>query len=69
MLRMRLRDGISAEDFYSRFDIDFEEKYRDKLNKYISIGVMVKDRDRYFLTDRGMYVSNTVISDIAEFDV
>ena len=68
MLRMRLRDGISAEDFYSRFGIDFEEKYRDKLNKYISIGVMVKDRDRYFLTDRGMYVSNTVISDIAEFD-
>lgn len=69
MLRLRLRDGITRGDFYDRFGIDFAEKYREKLSKYISLGIMENDRDRYYLGDRGMYVSNTVISDIAEFDV
>ncbi|MBR5452872.1 MAG: radical SAM family heme chaperone HemW [Clostridia bacterium] len=69
MLRLRLRDGIGTGEFFRRFGVDFAQKYRDKLKKYISLEVMEKDGDRYYLNDRGMYVSNTVISDISEFDV
>ena len=67
MLRLRLREGISSEEFGRRFGRDFEEMYGRKLEKYVPGGYVAVRRGHYALTPRGMLVSNYILSDILEF--
>ena len=68
MLRLRLRDGISAAEFEARFGINFDAVYGRKLQIYIDNGFMSYNGDRYSFTDKGMYVSNYILSTILDFD-
>lgn len=68
MLRLRTVYGVDAEEFKRRFDRDFDIMYGDKLYKYIEGGFAKKSGNRYFLTPRGMYVSNYILSDLLDFD-
>ena len=59
--RLRYR-GITLKDMCEGI-ID-----TDKLYKYIEGGFAKKSGNRYFLTPRGMYVSNYILSDVLDFD-
>lgn len=67
MLRMRLNEGISVREFYRRFGKDFEAMYGNKLLRYISGGYVGRVQDRYFLTPKGMFISNYILSDLLDF--
>ncbi len=67
MLRLRLAEGLPLSEFRRRFGYDFEEMYGNKLRPYIDGGFMIRTRDGYALTPRGMFVSNYIISDILSF--
>ena len=67
MLRFRLNEGISTREFFRRFGKDFEMMYGSKLAKYINAGYVAKEQDRYFMTPRGMFISNYILSDLLEF--
>ena len=64
MLRLRLREGISDEDFYGEFGVGFSEKYASVLNKFLNSEYMESSDGRYFLTDKGMYVSNSILVEL-----
>ncbi len=64
MLRLRLRDGISPDEFHKRFRRDFEAMFGDKLQRYLDSGHMVKQGGAYSLTDEGFYISNYIIADL-----
>ena len=64
MLGLRLREGISLAEYKERFGYDFLHGRRDILNKYISSGYMSLNGDRLSLTDKGLYVSNTILTDL-----
>ena len=67
MLRMRLSEGISLYDFESRFGIPLEETC-GSLDKYVQAGYIKKDAGRVFFAESGVFVSNTILSDILDFD-
>ncbi|MBQ8508673.1 MAG: radical SAM family heme chaperone HemW [Clostridia bacterium] len=68
MLRLRLTDGISSEQFRQRFGLNFDALYGRKLKLYIDNGFMTFDGDSYAFTPKGMYVSNYILSNILDFD-
>ena len=62
-LGMRLTDGISATDFRSNFGAQIENVFGDALSKNMELRLIEHAGDRYRLTDRGIDVSNIVLSD------
>ena len=68
MLRLRLADGISSEQFLQRFGLNFDALYGRRLKVYIDNDFMQYDGDRYAFTPKGMYVSNYILSNILDFD-
>ena len=67
MLRMRLCDGVSAADFRARFGKDLETYFGEGLSRYLDGGFVQRRGDGYAFTPKGMYVSNTILSDVLEF--
>ncbi|MBR4071753.1 MAG: radical SAM family heme chaperone HemW [Clostridia bacterium] len=67
MLRLRLSEGLVLSDFQRKFGYDFEEMYGSKLRPYIEGGYMIRTRDSFALTPRGMFVSNYILSDILSY--
>ena len=68
MLRLRLADGISSEQFLQRFGLNFDALYGRRLKVYIDNDFVQYDGDRYAFTPKGMYVSNYILSNILDFD-
>ena len=67
MLRLRMTAGVELADFKSRFGTELEE-FCGSFDKYISAGFMKMTDGRIAFTDRGIFVSNTILSDILDFD-
>ena len=62
-LGLRMTDGISEADFKDKFGIDILEVYGNSIEEHISDGTICRDNGRIFLSERGMDVSNYVMSD------
>ncbi len=66
MLRMRLFEGIDEADFAARFGTSFEAAYGD-LARLICGGFLRREGGRIAFTERGMYVSNAILSEWLDF--
>jgi oxygen-independent coproporphyrinogen-3 oxidase len=66
MLRMRLFEGLSMADFAHRFGTSFAEAYGD-VSKLVAAGLLWKNEERIAFTERGMRVSNAILSDWLDF--
>lgn len=64
MLGLRLSEGVDKSAFLSRFGMSLDERYGHKTARFVHLGLLVDTPDRLFLTDDGMAVSNTILSDI-----
>ncbi len=64
MLGLRLTEGISDIDFKKKFGIGFGEKYGDKFDKYIRLGLAERNDGRFLLNKNGMLVSNAILSEL-----
>ncbi len=62
-LGLRCADGISVEDFNSRFKKDIFDVFEKPLKKYISMGFLKYENGKIFFTDKSFFVSNTILSD------
>lgn len=62
-LGLRMMEGVTEEDFQREFQENLRDVYGDVLDQEISEGLMKQEGTRYFLTDRGIDVSNWVLSD------
>ena len=65
MLGMRLTEGVGLDAFKERFGIDFLEKFQT-FKKYAPDFVEI-DTKRCRFTDKGMLVSNYILSDALDF--
>ena len=66
MLRMRLFDGIELADFERRFGKSFEAQYGS--TEALQKGeFLIKNGGRLAFTERGMWVSNAILSDWLDF--
>ena len=62
-LGLRMTKGVSRSEFLNRFNKDIYEVYGPVINKYVTEGFMVEEGDSIRLNDRGIYVSNIILSD------
>ncbi len=61
MLGLRMDKGILAHEYKKRFMEDPIEKYKKIIEKYEKAELLVCDGKRIYLTDKGIYLSNTVL--------
>ncbi len=61
IMGLRMTRGVGAEEFSRRFGRTIESVYGEKLEKFIGLGLMKRLDGRYFLTRRGMDISNSVM--------
>ena len=66
MLGMRLREGIVFSDFRARFGVDFADRF-GAVSKYVPEFVTLDEAGCRF-TDKGMFVSNYILSEILDFE-
>ena len=64
MLRLRLREGFSLLEYKSRFGVDFFARNRDSIERFCKAGYLTLDGDRLALTERGFYVSNSILTEL-----
>ena len=64
MLRLRLREGFSLSEYRSRFGRDFLDGRQDSLKRMARLGYVKLSRDRLSLTERGFYVSNSILTEL-----
>ncbi len=69
MLRFRLGDGIKCDEFKKRFGRTFESVYAEKMEPFLKSGHIVKTKDGYAFTEKGMYVSNYILARMIDFDM
>lgn len=66
MMRLRLADGLAPTDFKTKFGVLLDEKYIERIERFVKSGhVEVKDGAYAFNKD-GMYVSNYILSEILD---
>ncbi len=64
MMNLRLSTGLSLSEYISRFGVSFTEGKTEKIKEYEKYGLLKFESDRITLTERGFYLSNTVLSDL-----
>ncbi len=67
MLALRLSEGFSLSEYKRIFGEDFSKGKEDLLKVYENQGFLKKEGGRIFLTPKGFYVSNTIISGLIDF--
>lgn len=61
-LHMRLKEGIDLNDFSYHFNINFEDKYKDSLQKLIDAQLVKKLNKHIKLTAKGWLLADEIIS-------
>ncbi len=64
MLALRLGNGFSLSEYKKRFGEDFICGREDIINTLFANGYLIVENDRIFLTDRGLYVSNYILTEL-----
>ena len=67
MLGMRLDEGCDFEPLKKKFG-DSASKISSRLENYKKSGDVKKEKSRLSFTDKGMYISNYLLSEVLDFD-
>ena len=62
-LGLRKTRGVSRKEFYRIFGRELDQVYEKTLRKYLDQGLLKESRDRIWLSDQGILVSNQVFAD------
>ncbi len=62
MLNLRLNSGLNLIEFNKKFNHDFAKTYQIELNELIKEGLMANNGSQITITNKGIYISNYVIS-------
>ncbi|GAA0122181.1 MULTISPECIES: radical SAM family heme chaperone HemW [Clostridium] len=62
-LGLRKIEGIKKEEFRKRFSKDVYDVYGGVINKYKSLNMLCENHERIFLNERGIEVSNVIMSE------
>ena len=63
ILGLRLTKGVGSIEFYRRFGLQLDDVYGDVIGKYTARGLLERDGYDVRLTERGLELANTVMSE------
>lgn len=66
MLRLRLKDGFSISEYKTLFNTDLPESFFEKCRQFEKAGYICTEDDKISLTNEGMLLSNTIITELLE---
>ena len=61
MLKLRLSDGFLLSDYIERFGVSFLSDKEDMIHRFTEKGLLRVDNGRLALTERGFYLSNSIL--------
>lgn len=64
MLRLRLSDGIVLSEFKKKFGFDFLDGRKDKIIKFVKLGLATLTDDAFSLTEQGFFLSNAILVEL-----
>jgi len=64
MTSLRTKWGIIPDDIKKNFGADMKVHVENKTRKYIKDGLLKRSNDAYILTERGIFLSDYIISDL-----
>ena len=64
MLGLRLKEGVSLSDYESLFGHSFIDGKEQIISRLEEAGLLTLDGDRLALTERGFYLSNSILVEI-----
>jgi oxygen-independent coproporphyrinogen-3 oxidase len=64
MLALRLKEGFSLSEYKELFGEDFLIGREELLASFQSAGYIILNNDRISLTEKGFYVSNSIIVEL-----
>jgi len=62
-LGFRKMEGININDINKKFNIDFNEKFKPRIEKFLKTGHLEKTENGYKLTVKGVLISNLILSE------
>ncbi len=62
-LGFRKKEGINTDKINKKFDINFEDKYKNIIQKYLKTGHIKKTKNGYCLSIKGVLISNYILCD------
>lgn len=62
IMGLRMNEGIIFKEF-DEFGIDFEQKYKNELNKHENLGLIIKTNKGFKFTQKGREISNNIFLD------
>ncbi len=62
-LGLRLKAGISEKEFRKRYKLNIDEIFGEQIEKYTRMGFLVREEGNIRFSDRGFFVSNTILAD------
>ncbi|MGQ3683790.1 MAG: radical SAM family heme chaperone HemW [Candidatus Loosdrechtia sp.] len=63
IMSLRLRQGISNTDFIERFGYTLDDRFGDTIHKLIHDGFINYDNERLKLTEKGLFVADSVMAE------
>lgn len=63
MLHLRLSSGVDKDEYRKKFKFDFDKKFEKQIKTYVDGGFAVNTDKSFYLSDNGIFVSNTIIAD------
>ncbi|MBQ8689223.1 MAG: radical SAM family heme chaperone HemW [Clostridia bacterium] len=64
MMRLRLAEGMSLDEYNGLFGEDFFEKNSEKILHYKALGYINIVNGRISLSDKGLYISNSILAEL-----
>ena len=59
-------NGINIQTINSKYGINFDNKYKNIIQKYTQTGHILKTQNGYKLSDTGILVSNYILADFIQ---
>lgn len=69
ILNLRMTRGFSINEINKRFNIDFLEKYKNLIDKYLNENILSIDNEYVHFTDKGIDNGNLFFIDLYEFNL
>jgi oxygen-independent coproporphyrinogen-3 oxidase len=64
MLALRTRWGLDLSDYRARFGRSFTDGREERISRFVAQGYMIRSKDRLAFTERGIYLSLAILSEI-----
>lgn len=65
-LGFRLKEGLHVYNINSKYNINFDKKYKDILKKYLTTNHIKKTDNGYALTDKGFLLSTVILAEFLQ---